>query len=239
MQTCEVEARDVGPRDEGIPQTVSLEIRHGDLVSYIEIAVPEGEDPRAVALWLKTELSRLLQEKLPDARFRASGPELVEDQRPRDLRRTIDRYGRGELLDRAAADRVTARVLQTRTPRPQPRPRERRPKRRRVTSGPRNARAPDPPEPDLDELAVGQLALPVGPNDCLDCGADTHALGEYFMCVEEVWLEAHPDDKGMLCVPCVERRLGRALVPEDFTDCPLNRRDDWSRSERLQARLVA
>ena len=82
-----------------------------------------------------------------------------------------------------------------------------------------------------------QLALPVSPDDCLDCGIGTHAAGEYYMCIEAVWLEAHPADEGMLCVGCVEQRLGRRLTRLDFADVPLNR-SDWAKSSRLLARLA-
>jgi hypothetical protein len=30
-----------------------------------------------------------------------------------------------------------------------------------------------------------------------------------------------------LCLPCLERRLGRALRPEDFTDLPVNDESPW------------
>ncbi|MCK5793096.1 MAG: hypothetical protein KAH12_00200, partial [Anaerolineales bacterium] len=38
----------------------------------------------------------------------------------------------------------------------------------------------------------------------------------------EVWKEVVPDLTGMLCINCVELRLGRQLWPEDFMDAPLN-----------------
>ena len=60
---------------------------------------------------------------------------------------------------------------------------------------------------------------------CLDCGVNTADIGEYYMLTNEVWREAAPDEGelgGMLCVNCVELRLGRQLWPEDFMDAPLN-----------------
>ena len=66
---------------------------------------------------------------------------------------------------------------------------------------------------------------------CIDCGAD-----EQYMLVTGVWLEAFPDYKTVfverrkaglhtcLCMECVESRLGRKLVIEDFVDAPINRK---------------
>jgi hypothetical protein len=68
---------------------------------------------------------------------------------------------------------------------------------------------------------------------CVDCGVDTLDVGEFYMVRADVW----PLDPlgGMLCVGCLERRIGRRLVPADFTDCPLNRAR--GSSERLRSRL--
>ena len=57
---------------------------------------------------------------------------------------------------------------------------------------------------------------------CLDCGVNTDEIGEYYMLTSEVWKEAVPDLTWMLCINCVELRLGRQLWPEDFMDAPLN-----------------
>jgi hypothetical protein len=58
--------------------------------------------------------------------------------------------------------------------------------------------------------------------DCLDCGRDTLALGDYYMLRDPVWLEANPDDEGMLCLWCVQVRLGRLLRQGDFSLAPVN-----------------
>jgi hypothetical protein len=58
---------------------------------------------------------------------------------------------------------------------------------------------------------------------CLDCGANTIAIGEYYMLHDRVWLEANPGGWGMLCIGCVEERLDRRLVFADFMDVPVNR----------------
>ena len=57
---------------------------------------------------------------------------------------------------------------------------------------------------------------------CLDCGVNTSLNEEYYMLMNEVWKEAVPDLVGMLCINCVELRLGRQLWPEDFMDSPIN-----------------
>jgi hypothetical protein len=73
--------------------------------------------------------------------------------------------------------------------------------------------------------------------DCLDCGVDTVEIDEYYGLRSPVWLEANPTDDGMLCIGCVERRLGRQLVPTDFIQSARSPESQWRRSERLQARM--
>ena len=76
---------------------------------------------------------------------------------------------------------------------------------------------------------------------CLDCGVDTARIDEYYIVTSQVWLSANPVKAGMLCIGCLEGRLGRNLTPEDFIDCPLNTdHAGWNRkSERLLERLGA
>jgi hypothetical protein len=73
--------------------------------------------------------------------------------------------------------------------------------------------------------------------DCRGCGADTVAIREYYMLEDAVWLEANGSDAGMLCIGCVEERLGRRLTVADFTVAPVNWEPDRWRSRRLQDRL--
>jgi hypothetical protein len=68
---------------------------------------------------------------------------------------------------------------------------------------------------------------------CLDCDIDTIAIAEYYVVEEAVWLQANPGSKGMLCIGCLEVRLGRRLTPADFTDSPINDRSSWQ-SPRLR-----
>ena len=72
---------------------------------------------------------------------------------------------------------------------------------------------------------------------CLDCNACTNCNGEYYMVHDEVWKLANPADRGMLCIGCLEQRLGRLLTKDDFTDAPVNSMWlEWG-STRLKNRL--
>ena len=59
---------------------------------------------------------------------------------------------------------------------------------------------------------------------CQDCGHDTRAMGEYYMLRDRIWLEATEEDYAfMLCIKCVEARLGRTLTWHDFKQgVPIN-----------------
>jgi hypothetical protein len=96
--------------------------------------------------------------------------------------------------------------------------------------------------PDSDFLwAAGELQLSLfdmprirhGDPRCVDCGVDTVEAREGYMVRDDVW----PLDPrgGMLCVGCLERRIGRRLAPADFTDVPINRLP--GSGERLRSRL--
>lgn len=75
---------------------------------------------------------------------------------------------------------------------------------------------------------------------CLDCSVSTLDNKEYYMLKFGLWKLIHPKNSGMLCIGCVEKRLGRTLTSSDFLDCPLN---DMKRevigfaSDRLYNRL--
>lgn len=68
---------------------------------------------------------------------------------------------------------------------------------------------------------------------CVDCQFDTFQ-NEYYMVKDEIWPIGEND--GMLCIGCLEKRIGRNLTKEDFTGCLVNL-DLGPRSERLQNRL--
>lgn len=57
---------------------------------------------------------------------------------------------------------------------------------------------------------------------CQDCMVDTIVTRNYYMVHDRVWRKAHPKGRGMLCLPCLQARLGRKLTSQDFTDAPLN-----------------
>ena len=45
--------------------------------------------------------------------------------------------------------------------------------------------------------------------ECAACGVNTLHINEYYMVTDEVWEAAWPQDRGMLCIGCLENRLGR------------------------------
>lgn len=55
--------------------------------------------------------------------------------------------------------------------------------------------------------------------DCDDCGQTT--VREYYMLKDEIW-NTVADKNTSLCVDCMEKRLGRQLIPSDFMPIPLN-----------------
>ncbi len=69
----------------------------------------------------------------------------------------------------------------------------------------------------------------IGIKLCLDC----HQEPEYYMVSDALWCSAFPSDApcdeygkpiGQLCFHCLERRLKRCLIPDDFpADIPVNR----------------
>lgn len=98
---------------------------------------------------------------------------------------------------------------------------------------------------------------------CADCGVDTFDAGEMFVVHDEIWTAAWAGRRvncgcgapvgglplvfefnhtprcrkcEVLCIGCVERRLGRTLARADFTDCLLNAPNGFT-SARLRSRL--
>jgi hypothetical protein len=72
--------------------------------------------------------------------------------------------------------------------------------------------------------------------DCRDCGVNTSRIGEYYMVTGEVWQQAGGGD-AMLCVGCLEKRLGRELRCKDFTWAPINLEAMLTGSPRLRKRM--
>lgn len=46
---------------------------------------------------------------------------------------------------------------------------------------------------------------------------------DYYMLQHNLWKSIHPEILGMLCMDCVEEKLGRKLLAIDVLDCPLTR----------------
>lgn len=73
---------------------------------------------------------------------------------------------------------------------------------------------------------------------CVDCKFDTWE-NEYYMVHDRVWRAAGMSKKpgaGMLCIGCLEQRLGRTLTPADFTSYPINH-GVFPQSDRLRSRI--
>jgi hypothetical protein len=86
---------------------------------------------------------------------------------------------------------------------------------------------------------------------CMDCGKSTfNSPSDYYMLRNRLWRILVPKNQrhGMLCLACIEERLGRPLIPNDFQsshddesdpeDAPMSRADygiiDSLTSETLQ-----
>lgn len=73
---------------------------------------------------------------------------------------------------------------------------------------------------------------------CVDCGENTSehngGLNEYYMVHDGVWaLSGLGPNDGMLCIDCLERRIGRCLTAKDFPPVFIN----GFGSARMEARL--
>ncbi len=78
--------------------------------------------------------------------------------------------------------------------------------------------------------------------DCVDCGVDCMEIAEYYMVTDACWARAGMGAyDGMLCIGCLEQRLGKQLQPRNFKECPLNWRNvcipEYA-SMRLASRLL-
>jgi hypothetical protein len=81
--------------------------------------------------------------------------------------------------------------------------------------------------------------VPTNHLNCDDCGENTYY--EYYVVRDELWREY--GSEWMLCVGCLERRMGRHLVTDDFTDANFDPRmlnnGRHPKSERLISRLTS
>jgi hypothetical protein len=74
---------------------------------------------------------------------------------------------------------------------------------------------------------------------CLDCGVDTSRIGEFYYVNLELWLKTVGSKDGMLCIECLEQRIGRKLNKVDFTEAYINDMSFGIKSERLRSRLLS
>lgn len=74
---------------------------------------------------------------------------------------------------------------------------------------------------------------------CLDCGVDTNKIDEYYMVKGHVWTQAMGDKPdGMLCIGCLEKRIGRRLQLQDFTE-HMNQHGPWAGADRRLSKRLA
>jgi hypothetical protein len=82
---------------------------------------------------------------------------------------------------------------------------------------------------------------------CADCGLGTVTAGEWYMVKDDVWEAAWTGRREpwhelpwqeILCIGCLEKRIGRTLVASDFSDDQINDRPRF-KSARLHNRLSA
>lgn len=72
---------------------------------------------------------------------------------------------------------------------------------------------------------------------CLDCSQDTKY--EHYFIHTSLWLSIVGSTKGMMCIGCFEKRLGRKLLAGDFTNAYINRINFGAKSLRLIERLTS
>lgn len=72
--------------------------------------------------------------------------------------------------------------------------------------------------------------------NCKDCGIDVEAAGEYCMLFMPVWMEASAG-ADMLCIGCIENRLGRRLTRADF-DMHYQQNSKPGKSARMMDRMA-
>jgi len=73
---------------------------------------------------------------------------------------------------------------------------------------------------------------------CLDCAVDTGLIGEHYFVHTSLWLQVHSSKQGMLCIRCLEERLGRLLNSRDFPKVYINELKFGIKSKRLLDRLT-
>jgi len=73
--------------------------------------------------------------------------------------------------------------------------------------------------------------------DCVDC--DSNTSYEHYFVQTQVWFDqAGMGEVGMLCIGCLELRIGRRLTPEDFTSAHINNPKTHPMTDRLRSRIL-
>mgnify|MGYP003451409732 FL=1 len=72
--------------------------------------------------------------------------------------------------------------------------------------------------------------------NCLYCTQNTQY--EHFFLSHSVWSKIHSSPKGMVCVQCCEKKLGRELTSKDFTSAFINSPKYGKKSLLLLERLT-
>lgn len=74
---------------------------------------------------------------------------------------------------------------------------------------------------------------------CHNCGFNCSTGGELFYLKDELWwkIMGRRTVGGILCIDCCEKKLGRKLNRNDFTECYINRVNYGNKSARLLNRL--
>jgi hypothetical protein len=95
---------------------------------------------------------------------------------------------------------------------------------------------------------MAKTFAPAVVTQCCDCGLGCNVAGEWYAVKTKVWEEAwigrrkswhELPGQAVLCIGCLEQRLGRTLCVEDFTEAVVNSPDKENISERMRQRLTA
>lgn len=82
----------------------------------------------------------------------------------------------------------------------------------------------------------------IGNELCVDCKVNCLEINEYYMVTDACWKRAGMTQHGgMLCIGCLEERLGKRLQPRNFSECALNWRNVFipdTVSQRLLGRYL-
>ena len=72
---------------------------------------------------------------------------------------------------------------------------------------------------------------------CKDCDKDTLIDDkDYYMITPELW-EKHGVGKDMLCMDCMEKRLGHKLTKEEIVLCPINTNFNYYTEKILDGKI--